>query len=267
MASTRRPSAARLALFLFVSVLGALGGAACGIFGSGPPATTQVPSPAQLLIPVEKAAVTRAEAAVAVHLPTVSGRPAPTLPAGAFVRPLPAHQVVGFLPYWDVGSFTPDYQALTTLAYWAVGLGTDGSIAQNGEGYSTLASAAMALDIRQAHAARDRVLLTVFSENASVIHSVAAHPSKAGPRLAREIAALLSAGDFDGVDLDLEGNSTADRGGFVRFVASFSAALRSLEPHLVDRVGHLSDLCLGPVGLLRRQSAHEICRRALRHGL
>ncbi len=230
MASTRRPGAARLALFLFVSALGALGGAACGIFGSGPPATTQVPSAAQLLIPVEKAAVTRAEAAVAVHLPTVPSRPAPTLPAGAFARPLPAHQVVGFLPYWDVGSFTPDYQDLTALAYWAVGLGTGGSIARDGEGYSTLTGAAMALDVRQAHAARDRVLLTVFSENASVIHSVAANPSKAGPRLAREVAALLSAGDFDGVDLDLEGNSTADRGGFVRFVASFSAALRSLGP-------------------------------------
>ena len=96
---------------------------ACGIF-AGPATTTQPPSPAQRLIPValEQAAVTRAEAAVAVHLPTVSGRPAPTLPARAFVRPLRAHQVVGFLPYWEVGSYKPDFQSLTTLAYWAVGL-------------------------------------------------------------------------------------------------------------------------------------------------
>ncbi len=230
MASTRRPTAARLALFVFATVLGALGCAACGFFGAGPTTTTQVPSPAELLIPVEQAAVTKAEATVAVRLPTVRGRHAPTLPAEAFVRPLPAHQIVGFLPYWEVGSFTPDYQALTTLAYWAVGLGTDGSIAQGGQGGSTLTGAALALDIRQAHAAGDRVLLTVFSENTSVLHSVASHPSKAGPRLARNVAALLSAGEFDGVDLDLEGNSTADRGGFVRFVASFSRALKSLDP-------------------------------------
>ena len=230
MASPRRPTAARLALSVFASVLGALGCASCGLFGTGPTITTQAPSPAQLLIPVERAAVTKAEAAVAVDLPTVPGRPAPTLRAGAFLRPLRAHQVVGFFPYWEVGSFTPDYQALTALAYWAVGLGTGGSIAQSGEGYSTLTSAALGLDISQAHAAGDRVLLTVFSENPSVLHSIAAHPSTAGPRLARNVAALLSSVDFDGIDLDLEGNSTADRGGFVRFVASFSRTLKSLRP-------------------------------------
>jgi len=157
------------------------------VAGSSVPApatTTQVPSPAQRLIPVERAAVTRAEAAVAVKLPTVEGSPAPNLGPAPFVRPLRAHQVVGFLPYWDVGSFTPDYQSLTALAYWAVGLGTDGSLDQQGAGYSTLTSAALGLDISQAHAAGDRVLLTVFSQSPSVLHAVAAHPATAGPRLA-----------------------------------------------------------------------------------
>jgi spore germination protein YaaH len=138
--------------------------------------------------------------------------------------------VVGFLPYWEVGGVTPDYRDLTTLAYWAVGLGAGGSIAQSGEGYSTLTSASLAMDVSQAHAAGDRVLLTVFSQSPSVLNSVAAHPSTAGLRLARNTAVLLSAGKFDGVDLDLEGNSTADRDGFVRFVASFSKTLRSLGP-------------------------------------
>ena len=268
MASTRRPTAARLALFVFASVLGALGCAACGIFGTGPtyhdPGAEPGPAP-------HPGRAGRSDQGRGGGGGSTCRRSRAVPPRrsqrAAFVRPLRAHQVVGFLPYWEVGSFTPDYQALTTLAYWAVGLGTDGSIAQNGEGYSTLTSAALGLDIRQAHAAGDRVLLTVFSENPSVIHSIAAHPSTAGPRLARNVAALLSAGDFDGVDLDLEGNSTADRGGFVRFVASFSRTLRSLGPTLVDHVGHLSDVCLGPVGLLRRQGARQIRRRALRHGL
>jgi hypothetical protein len=230
MASTRRLAAARIAFSLIASVLGALGCAACGIFGAGPATTTQPPSPAQRLIPVEQAAVTRAEGAVAVHLPTVSGRPAPTLPARAFVRPLRTHQVVGYLPYWEVGSFTPDFRSLTTLAYWAVGLATGGAIAESGEGYSTLSSSGFALDVSQAHAAGDRVLLTVFSDNPSVLHSIAASPSKAGPLLASKVAPLLSDGNLDGVDLDLEGNSTADRDGFVRFVAAFSRTLRSLGP-------------------------------------
>ena len=248
MASTRRPTAARLALSVFASLLGALGCAGCGVFGTGPTTTTRAPSPAQLLIPVERAAVTKAEAAVAVNLPTVPGRPAPTLPAEAFVRPLRAHQVLGFLPYWEVGSFTPDYQGLTTLAYWAVGLGTGGSIAHGGEGYSTLTSAALTLDIGQAHAAGDRVLLTVFSEDPSVLHSIAAHPSAAGPRLARNVATLLSAGGFDGIDLDLEGNSTADRDGFVRFVASFSTTLRSLGPTWSIMLDTYPTSALDPLG-------------------
>jgi hypothetical protein len=208
--------------------MGALSCTACS--GTGLQTTTQKPSPAQLLVPVEQAAVTKAEATVAVRLPTVPGRPAPSLPARAFERPLRAHQVVGFFPYWEVGAFTPDYQDLTTLVYWSVNLGAGGSIVNNGEGWSTLSSSALALDVRQAHASGDRVLLTVFSTSTSVLHSVAAHPSTAGPLLARNVAALLSAGNFDGVDLDLEGDSTSDRDGFVRFVAAFSNALRSLGP-------------------------------------
>jgi len=52
MASTRRQTAARLVFCAFASVLGCAG---CGILGAAPATTTQVPSPAQRLIPVERA--------------------------------------------------------------------------------------------------------------------------------------------------------------------------------------------------------------------
>ncbi|MGD0943059.1 MAG: glycosyl hydrolase family 18 protein [Acidimicrobiales bacterium] len=229
MASVRHRTAARLTLVVSSIVLGALSCAACTVSGFAP-STTQAPSPAQLLVPSELAAVAKAEAAVAVRLPKVPGRLAPTLPAGAFPRPLPAHQVVGFLPYWEVGGFTPDYGDLTTLAYWSVSLAAGGSIAHSGQGWSTLSSAALAFDVGQAHGAGDRVLLTVFSESASVIRSVTAHPATAGRRLAGQVAVLLSAGDLDGVDLDIEGDSTQERAEFVRFVASFSQRLKLLGP-------------------------------------
>ena len=98
-----------------------------------------------------------------------------------------AHQIVGFLPDWEVGSFTPDYRDLTTLIYWSVSLAKGGAISHSGQGWSTLGSNALALDIMQAHAAGDRVLLTVFSEDPSVIHSVAAHATLAGRRLAKSV--------------------------------------------------------------------------------
>jgi spore germination protein len=137
---------------------------------------------------------------------------------------------VAFLPYWEVGTVSPDYRDLTTLVYWAVTLSTGGSLSRTGEGWSDLSSSSLALDIAKAHAAGDRSLLTVFSESPSVIHSVAADPSVAGRRLAESLAPLLTSRRFDGVDLDIEGDSTPDRAGFVRFVASFSRTLKSLGP-------------------------------------
>ncbi len=226
MASTRRKPAASLAFVAFATLLGCAG---CSTTGSADGATS-APSPAERLIPVEIHEVAKAENSVAVRLPRVPGMPAPTLPAAAFTRPLPAHQVVGFLPYWEVGSFTPDYPALTTLVYWAVQLTAGGSIEPAGLGRSVLKSAALAADIRHAHAAGDRVLLTIFSESTPILHSLAASPATTGRRLADESAALVRAGDFDGIDLDLEGDSTADRGGFVKFVTSYSSALRSIDP-------------------------------------
>jgi spore germination protein YaaH len=156
--------------------------------------------------------------------------------------------VVGFLPYWEVGGFTPDYTALTTLVYWSVNLEASGSISRSGQGFTTLTSDALSSDTAQAHAARDRVLLTVFSENASVINSVSKHPSSAGRRLADSLAPLLSAGAFDGVDLDIEGDSTADRPGFVKFVAVFARALGTLGPNWSTMLDAYPTSAFDPLG-------------------
>jgi hypothetical protein len=226
MASTRRPIAARLAVGVLATLLSALACTACASSGGGSGTSEQ--NPAQLLVPSEQAAVAKAEAAVAVRLPTKPGQPAPSLSAGAFPKPLGSHQVVGFLPYWEVGAYTPDFADLTTLVYWSLTLQSGGSIAHSGQGWTTLGSNSLAFDLSQAHAAGDRVLLTVFSETPSVINSVSNHPTSAGRLLAEQLAPELSTGEFDGVDLDIEGDSTPDRPGFVRFVASFSKSLKAL---------------------------------------
>ena len=109
-------------------------------------------------------------------------------------------------------------------------LASGGSIEKSGQGYATLSSADFELDVLRAHEAGCRVLLSVFSEANSVIDSVAAHPSRSGHLLAEKIAPLLRAGSFDGADLDIEGDSTPDRPGFVKFVASFSRSLKSMDP-------------------------------------
>ena len=227
MAPVRRLLAASPFRLVPLLVLLAMVGTACDS-GAGPAATQ--PNPAAALVPAEEAAVVRAEAAVAVRLPTKPGQAAPALTPGAFAHPLRAHQVVGFLPYWEVNGFTPAFSELTTVAYWSVSLAAGGAVSHSGQGYGTLASPALGLDVLRAHQAGDRVLLTVFSENNRVIATVTSHPAAAGRRLAKALAPLLSSGGFDGVDLDIEGDSTPGRPGFVRFVAAFSKALRALDP-------------------------------------
>lgn len=205
-----------------------LAGCSAGIF-SNSTATTQ-PDPGAYLVPREQRAVAAATRAVGVRLPTVTGAPAPVLGSGAFANPLPAHQVLGFLPYWEVGSFSPDYSRLTTVAYFALTVGSGGTISHAGYGWSTLHDRALVSDVTTAHRARDRVLLTVFSDTDSVLHSFAAAPQRASAVLASQLVPLLKSLGFDGVDLDLEGTNGADRAGFTTFVGALSARLRTADP-------------------------------------
>jgi len=214
---------------IVVAVVCSLATSACGLTGASPTTTTQ-PDPTAVYLPREHAAVAAAERAVAVRLPKSIGAPAPSLPAHPFTSDLPAHQVLGFLPYWEVGTVTPDYAGLSSLAYFAVDVARGGSLVETGAGWRALASPSLAAVIAAAHAAGDRVLFTLFSEDPAVIHSLAVAPGPTADKLAAAVATQLRSGGFDGVDLDIEGQSTADRPGFVRFVTSFADRLRGIDP-------------------------------------
>lgn len=229
MALPRRNAVARVALVALAVSAGVLAGGCSLGSGATSNSVTTRPDPAALLVPLERRAVAAAKRAVAVSLPTKPGAVAPTLPATAFATPLPAHQVVGFLPYWEVGYYSPDYASLTTLAYFAVTVGRGGTISRSGAGWAAFQSSSLAGDIRAAHAAGDRVLLTIFSESTPVLHSLAVAPTTTGVRLAGQVASLLRSGGLDGVDVDLEGSSAPDRDGFARFMAAFSSSLKAAD--------------------------------------
>ena len=91
----------------------------------------------------------------------------------------------GFLPYWEVGSFTPDYQSLTTLVYWAVNLANGGSIAHHGPGWSDLTSRRSRASTSSRHTPRATVCCSRSSRKAprSSTRSPPS-PSAAGRRLA-----------------------------------------------------------------------------------
>ena len=253
MVLTRRSVAARLFLGVSAAMLAALACAACSSAGS--PSTTE-PNPTAVVMPVEARPWPSQRRRWRCSCRPTSGHPAPTLGVRRFPKPLRAHQVVGFLPYWEVGGFTPDFADLTTLAYWSVTLASGGSIDRSGQGYSTLSSADAGLDI-SGPTRRVSGCCSACSRKATR-SSARSRPIPRQPAVCSPTrsSALLSRGDFDGVDLDIEGDSTPDRGGFVQFVASFSKSLEVDEPPLVDHARHLPELGFRPTGLLRHKGAH-----------
>ena len=225
--------------------------AGCSTAGSSTTDTTATPNPLARFVPTINRSVAAAVRTVAVPLPTRLGAPAPTLGPTAFPKPIAPHQVIGFLPYWELGSFTPDYSTLTALAYYAAfvrpggGLDTDPA---TDPGWAGLQGAALAGDVQQAHAAGTRVLLTVFTDSDKILATLAKSPASAARTMSADVAAQLRAHGLDGVDLDLEGTGMGSRAGFVRFVAAFSSDLRAIDASWSIVLNTYASSALDPAG-------------------
>jgi hypothetical protein len=181
---------------------------------------------------VEIRTLTAAERAVNVRLPSVGRAAAPNLPARAFRAPLGSHQVVGFVPYYELGGIgSEDLSEFTDLVYYDLGVAGNGTLVKSAapSGWASLENGGAGDLVAAGHSAGDRVLLTLFTASEPVLGALSSHATSGGPRLADEVAPLLAQFGFDGVDLDLEGQDAAYRRGFVAFVASFSNRLRTFD--------------------------------------
>jgi spore germination protein YaaH/flagellar hook assembly protein FlgD len=125
-------------------------------------------------------------------------------------------EVFGFLPYWELtdSSTRLDWEKLSTVAYFGVGVAANGDLQkQNGDGSTTVGwsgwtSAAMTKVMNNAHASGARVVLTVQSfawTSAGVARQRSLLGSSANrANLARQIAAAVRDRGADGVNLDFE---------------------------------------------------------------
>jgi spore germination protein YaaH len=213
------------------------------VFALGPSRLTPQSLPTTTIVPTiptttnpyaaeEARNVTGAEQAVSVALPATTGTAAPALPSHGFRAPLGSHQTVGFVPYYELTAISSEnLSAFTDLVYYDVEVQADGTLVESDSsgGWTALENGGAGDLVTAGHADGDRVLLSLFTESSPVLAALSAHASTAGPRLADEIAPLLSGTGFDGVDLDLEGEDASSRGGFVAFVAAFSQRLRAID--------------------------------------
>ncbi len=169
---------------------------------------------------------------VQLSLPAATTAPAPSPPVLSSRPNLPPHQVFGFAPYWALAQSQGfDVRDLSTVDYFSLDVNGDGSIVQSGPGWVGYESQDLVDLINRAHAAEDRVVLTVTCFDQGSLNQLSANPAADGQRLATELTSLLAQKSFDGVNIDFEGNGPQDRAGLDELVSQVSSHLRAANPH------------------------------------
>ena len=165
------------------------------------------------------------------HLPAATTPPAPAPPSLADAAPLRPHEVFGFAPYWTLSSSSGfDVAGISTLAYFSLDVNPNGTLDESGAGWNGYQSQALSNLVTRAHAAGDRVVLTVTDFDQGSLNALTSSPA-AATTLASALVAAVSAKNLDGVNLDLEGEGDADQAGLTRLVATVSRAVRAADPH------------------------------------
>lgn len=167
----------------------------------------------------------------AVNLPPATSAPQPAPPSLASSPPLQSHEIFGYAPYWTLPQSAGfDVNDLTTLAYFSVDANADGSLNQSGSGWNGYESQDLVNLVNRAHAAGDRVVLTVTCFSQSSLNAITSDPTAAG-RLSSALVSAVSAKNLDGVNFDFEGQGSGDRQGLTALLTTVSKALHAANPH------------------------------------
>ncbi|MGD0881917.1 MAG: glycosyl hydrolase family 18 protein [Acidimicrobiales bacterium] len=166
-----------------------------------------------------------------VHLPAATTAPAPAPPSLAGSAPLQSHEVFGYAPYWTLPESSDfDVADLTTLAYFSIDANANGTLDEGGPGWNGYQSQDLVDLVTRAHAAGDRVVLTVTCFNQDTLNQITSDPN-APTRLSAALIAAVQAKNLDGVNFDFEGEGSADQSGLTNLITKVSAALHATDPH------------------------------------
>ncbi|MGH9292977.1 MAG: glycoside hydrolase family 18 protein [Acidimicrobiales bacterium] len=258
MPALRRPALLTVAVIGFVIVVTVAGLFGAGAFGYGHlTTTTSVPpvtSPIQKYAAGSKRVLAAAISSLKVHLPAHEGAPAPVLTPGA-LRGIRPHQVVGFLPSYELGSLgSLRLSSYTTIVYSSVDLLASGALGHGSDGWRRLADGAVGPLLQAAHRAGTEVLLGLSAVSESVIGPVTANADSSAVVLLKSVIPVLQYYGFDGVDLDVEGQSASDRQGYSAFVAELSKGLHATRPSWRLMVNTYPQSVVDPTGFCDAQA-------------
>jgi spore germination protein YaaH len=178
--------------------------------------------------------------------PSIAADPASAIvPSAASLDPSAANslrrQVFGFLPYWELnnGSTRLNYSALSTIAYFGVGVDASGNLRKRNSdgsrsvGWAGWTSSRMTSIIQAGHRRGTRIVLTVeafaWTTSQAAVQSALLGSPAARLRLARQIAAAVRDRGADGVNLDFEPLVTGRAAEFVALVRQIRTELNRVH--------------------------------------
>jgi hypothetical protein len=145
-----------------------------------------------------------------------------------YLQPMHPVEVLGFIPYWTASSITSfELSHVSEVALFGVEVGPEGRFIESGPGWSDYAASGYRSLVIAAHAAGDRVLLTISTTRPEIISRLVTHPGPTSANLARALSGAVRSGGLDGVDVDIEGSGQSGRAGFVTFVRDLVFDLRA----------------------------------------
>jgi hypothetical protein len=157
--------------------------------------------------------------------------PAATPAALAAQPPLAARENFAFAPYWTLPESSGfSLTGLSTLAYFSIDVNANGTLDESGPGWDGFESQDLATLISRAHAAGERVVLTVTDFDQGSLDSITSSPTAANT-LSSALIPLLEEKSLDGVNFDFEGEGSGDQTGLTDLIAAVSGSLRAADPH------------------------------------
>ncbi|HXA43602.1 MAG TPA: glycosyl hydrolase family 18 protein [Candidatus Solibacter sp.] len=231
-------------------VLLAIAALPSGLLGASAPAAASAPTGAQIERPSIMQTQDLAHRHDHLSLPadtTVNGvfvnsRPISRQPAATSSAATPSaaaynnnrlsREVFGFAPYWELsaGNLSDiQYDKVSTIAYFGAtytGSGTFVSPDPGGDGYN---SQALTDVVNKAHAAGDKVVITVKSFDNATISSIV-NNSGNGQTAINQAIYLMTARSLDGINVDFEGSDSSLQQAYTSWIAKLSSQMHSQHP-------------------------------------
>jgi spore germination protein YaaH len=141
-------------------------------------------------------------------------------------------EVMGYLPYWELTDATVaslDYDRLTTIAFFSVGMDASGHLDRTTRGYQALMSERATQVIDAAHAAGVRTIVSFSSFGSARNDAFFADPV-AQATFVDEAADLVASRGLDGADLDVELLSPSSVDGYAATAGALTTRLRAANP-------------------------------------